>query len=255
MARVLQLRHLPGTSPLHRVRSDIKILSLMSCTTVVALNPGWGPLAAGWSLAVVLFLIARLPRRILAPPPRPLLLVLGFSFLFSLLSGGDPVVAGIEVGGVVELAQLVALGFLLIGLAALLTWTTSLTEIGLGLGRLLRPFRLLRLPVDELTTTIVLAVRALPLVRDELATSIDARRTRPTPAQQRNGFRAAVNEAFDVGATVVVGAHRRSHEMARAMVARNSSVAPSSPAPRLGLADAVGLLVAAGWTAAVAVLL
>jgi energy-coupling factor transport system permease protein len=251
MTRTIALRHLERSSFVHGVRSDVKIVSLLACTSAIAFNPGWAPIGAGWVLATVVFLAGRLPVQVLAPPPRILLTILAFSGLFSLLSGGDPAVAGIQLGGLLELAQLVALGFLLIAFAALLAWTTSLTEIGLGLGRLLRPLRLVRFPHAELTTVIVLAVRAIPAVRAELTVTMDAHRSRPTAPDQRSGVRAGIGEIVGLGTTVVVGTHRRARDMARAMEARNSVTAPASNPPRLRLADGVVLASAALWTAAI----
>jgi energy-coupling factor transport system permease protein len=251
MTRTIQLRHLERASVLHKMRPDAKTVAMLTITTAIAFNPGWPALGVGWVLAIVLFVASRLPRLILAPPPRVLLVVLSFSLMFSLLSGGDPSVGGIQVGGLIELAQFLALGFLLVALAALLVWTTSLTDIGLGLTRLLAPLRILRFPVDDLGTTIVLAIRSLPAVRSELTVTMDARRTRPQLPTKRRGFRAATADAVDIGATVVVGAHRRATEMARSMVARNSTTAPAAKAEPLALRDVVGVIAAAGWATAV----
>lgn len=226
MNRTIQLRYLDGDSFLHRMRSDAKILALVVCSMAIALNPGWAPLGVGWAFIALVFVLARLPVGLLAPPPRLLLAILGFSFFFSLLSGGDPAIGGLEVGGVLELAQLVTFGFLLIAFAAVIAWTTTLTDVGLGLTRLLRPLRFLGVPVDDLATVIVLAVRSLPIVRAELMVTIDARRTRPRRPEAKQGAKAALADAVDVGATVVVGAHRRARDMARAMVGRASATAP-----------------------------
>lgn len=248
MSRTIQLRHLERSSPIHRARSDTKIIALLACTSAIAFNPGWAPIGAGWALWAIVFVMSRLPRGVLAPPPRFLLVVLAFSGLFSLLSGGDPVVAGIELGGLLEMAQLVALGFLLIAFAALLAWTTSLTEVGLGIGRLLRPLRLVRFPADELTTVVVLAVRSLPAVRAELTVTMDAHRSRPPAPDQKAGVKAGIGEIVWLGTTVVVGAYRRAGEMARSMQARNSVTAPVSEPPRFTMVDAMMVLIAAAWT-------
>ena len=159
--RTIQFRYLERLSAIHDLRPDAKIVCLVSLSMGIALNLGWGVIGVGWLVLVAAFLLARLPRTMLAPPPRIFLMIVGFSFMFSLFSGGDPVVAGVELGGVLEFAQLLALGLLLVGFAALLTWTTSLTDIGLGLANLLRPLRLVRAPVDELTTVIVLVRHGL----------------------------------------------------------------------------------------------
>lgn len=246
--RTIQFRHLERSSAVHDLRPDTKIVSLILLSMAVALNVGWGVIGVGWLVWATAFALSRLPLGILAPPPRLFLMIVGFSLLFSLFSGGDPVVAGVELGGVLEFAQLLALGLLLVGFAALLTWTTSLTDIGLGLANLLRPLRLVRAPVDELTTVIVLAVRSVPEIGSEVAAVTDAYRTRPDRADRRGGVRGALGDMVDFSSTVVVACHRRAGELARAMVARGSTRAPHAPLRRPRLADgaaAVSCLVGA----------
>jgi len=102
----------------------------------------------------------------------------------------------------------------------------------------------LRLPVDELTTVVALAVRSLPLVREEIDIVSDARRTRPRPPDQKDGLRAQLADAVDLGATVMVGAHRRSREMAKALVARGSLTAPDVLDRPHRAADVIAVLTA-----------
>lgn len=245
--RTVQLRHLPGQSPVHALRADTKIVAGALVAVAIAFTPSWPVLGAGWGLFALTFVVARLPVAIVAPPPKLYFVVAGFGGVFSLLSGGSPTIGGIGVGGLLEFVQLLTLGLLLVAYAALLAWTTAATDVGLGLARLVRPLGRLRLPADELATTIMLATRAVPMIRDELQIAVDARRTRPPDPAGRRGSGGAIREAVDFGASVVVGAHRRSRELARAMVARGSVTAPPAQLSRAGVRDGVALLLAAGW--------
>lgn len=248
--RTIQFRHLEQRSTIHDLRPDTKIVCLISLSMGVALNLSWPAIAAGWVVLIAAFLLSRLPRTMLAPPPRLFLLIVGFSFMFSLFSGGDPVVAGVELGGVLEFAQLLALGLLLVGFAALLTWTTSLTDIGLGLANLLRPLRLVRAPVDELTTVIVLAVRSVPEMANEVSSVTDSYRTRPDRTDRRGGIRGAFGDMVDFSSTVVVASHRRAGELGRAMVARGSTQAPHAPLPARRVVDVIAVVACLGGAVA-----
>ena len=229
--KTLQLRHLPRESVVHRLRPETKLIALPVLSSTFIFNASWGAAGVGWGLAVVIFLLARLPRSVVAPPPRLFFYAVGFGALFSVASGGDPVVAGLELGGALDYLQLIAVGSLAIVYGAILAWTTEISAIGVGLSRLLRPLRFFRLPTDEIATVIMLAIRALPLVRDELFVTVDARNTRPRSEQSKGGFGDQIADGVDFGTTVLVGAHRRSREMAKAMVARGSVTAPE-PLPQ-----------------------
>ena len=151
--------------------------------------------------------------------------------------GGDPEVGGFGLGGIIDLARLISLGLTLVAYAALLAWTTTPAGVGLGIGRLLRPLGRLGLPADELATVVALTVRALPLIRDELMIAYDARRTRPEP----HGGQRPLRDLVDMGAVVVVGAHRRAGELSQALVARGSVSAPADDPLPLGVRDGVAL--------------
>jgi energy-coupling factor transport system permease protein len=239
----LQLRHVETSSPVHRLRADTKIACLVVFAMALAFNPVWEVIGIGWAAAAVIFVLARLPTAVLAPPPPLFFYVVFFGSVFSLLSGGDPDVAGVGLGGLVDFAQFVTLSVLLVVLAALLVWTTTVSEVGLGLGSLLRPLRLVRLPSDEIATVVALAVRSLPMIRDEIGVVADARRARPPQANGGKGIRAQLVEAVDFGATVVVGAHRRSREMARALVSRGSLTSPDVLDRPHRLGDVVAMIV------------
>jgi energy-coupling factor transport system permease protein len=113
---------------------------------------------------------------------------------------------------------------------------------------LLRPLRLLRVPVDELTVAIALCVRCFPLLAEELRILLAARRLRPE--LQEPGFRAALREPIDLLVAATTVCLRRSRELADAIEARGGFGEVSDGTRRPGLRDAaVLLLVGAGITA------
>jgi energy-coupling factor transport system permease protein len=245
--RRLELRHVPGTSVIHRLRAEVKVLCLLGISMAVAFQPQWPVIGGAAAGLVVVFLLARLPSGVIAPPPPLFFMIIGFSGMFALLSGGDPEVGGFGLGGVIDLARLISLGLTLIAYAALLAWTTTPAGVGLGIGRLLRPLGRIGLPADELATVVALTVRSLPLIRDELMIAYDARRTRPEP----HGGQRPIRDLVDMGAVVVVGAHRRAGELSQALIARGSVTAPPDDPQPLALRDVVALATVAAITVTV----
>lgn len=250
----------PVSSLLHRLRAETKVVGVAGLSTTLAFYPDWVPLALGVAALAAAFVVGRIPLGVLAPPPRILLILLAISAFFSFDTGGDPVVGGVELGGLEGLARLVLLGFLVVLLASVLAWTTPLPDLGTALAGLLRPLRFVRVPVDELATVLALAVRAVPLVASELQVVLDARRTRPPPPRPTTGPRwrrarplQAFGDAADVGVAVVVNAHRRAAELADAMTARAADSAPPPPPGRLRGADWAALCCSAALIAAIIV--
>lgn len=223
MRRPLVFEVVPVASVVHRVRAEVKIVGLVALSLAVALAPGWAALAVGALSVLAIAIAARLPRSVVPSPPRWLAAPLLSAGTFSLLAGGDPTVGGVGVGGLVDLGRIFAVGLLLAAWALLVAWTTPLTDVAAGFVRLLRPLRRFG-PVADLATVLAITIRCVPLLGGELRTVLDARRTRPpTPASAR---RRVFADLTDVGAVVVVGAHRRAGELALAMAARGSTTAP-----------------------------
>ncbi len=105
--------------------------------------------------------------------------------------------------------------------AAIVGWTTPLGAVAPALSRLARPFRALRMPVDEWIVAVALALRCLPLLIDEMRTLAAARRLRHKPSSDHpHQARRGVVEVHDLVATAIVVSLRRAHDLADAMNAR-----------------------------------
>src|SRR6185312_13948464 len=98
-----------------------------------------------------------------------------------------------------------------------------------------RPLRLLRIPVDDWSVALALALRAFPMLIDEYRVLYAARRLRPKekPASRRARRRRFAVEVVDLLAAAVTVALRRADEMGDAITARGGagqiSAAPSRP--------------------------
>ena len=252
--RRLQLRPTPGPSPIHNLRAHTKIVSVGLIATSFIFRPEWPVIGLGWALFVAIFLLARLPKGVLAPPPVIFFYALLFGGIFTLSSGGEPVVGGIELGGLIEFLQLMLVGLLVLAFTALLAWTTPLSDVGVGLHRLFSPLERVGLPGRELATVATLAARSLPLVRDELYVVADARSVRHRPKGERLTVADALRDGVDFGATVMIAAHRRSRELAKAMVVRGSVEAPQTRDYSWRRIDRLAAGLALAWFVAIVVI-
>ncbi|HVT69437.1 MAG TPA: ATP-binding cassette domain-containing protein, partial [Trebonia sp.] len=209
--RGLVFRAVPGTSALHRIGPATKIVVLAAATTASLWTPGWPTVAM---LAVIVLAgaaAARLPWTVIPRIP--------WLFTAVIVLGG---VAAAEGSGVVLYVQSLLFTILFFALSLLLVWTTRVEQLPAAFTRLAVPLRWLGLPVSEWAHTMTLAVRTLPLLRDEFRVLIAGRRLR---APLRGAGRRALviargRELLDLLVAVIASAGRRASDLGRTATQR-----------------------------------
>lgn len=253
ISRFNLFRYVDGSTLVHHADARPKVLGLTILVFVFSFSPGWWGVGIVWALGVALFALARLPLTVLPRPPRLLYYAMGIAMFFGVVSGGDPIVGfgGLSIGLGGAILQLrffmVTLGLLF--LALLIGWTTPAADLPRAAAWILRPLRLVRLPIDELVAALTLAVRALPLVADEFTTVTTLWRTRPRrPGLE--GINGKMVEGVDVFATITTASVRRATELGEALEYRGPMIVTHRQ-PRWRLADALIFALLAGASAAV----
>lgn len=246
---VVLLRPVPGTSAIHGLWAGTKLLVVAGIGVMLTLYPGWVPIGAAALLVVLAVGLARIPRGVLPTIPGWLWILLVLGALTATFAGGDPVASigsfEVALGGLLYYLRVTALAFVLLGLGAMVSWTTNVADVAPAVATLGRPLRMLRIPVDDWAVTLALALRAFPMLIDEFGTLYAARRLRPKPrpAGRRARGRQVLAELVDLLAAAVTVALRRADEMGDAITARGGagqiSAAPSRPARRDWVAMAV----------------
>jgi energy-coupling factor transport system permease protein len=140
----------------------------------------------------------------------------------------------------------------LLGLGAMVSWTTNVAEVAPAIATLGRPLRWLRIPVDEWAAVLALALRAFPMLIDEFRVLYAARRLRPRPVlpnrrARRRWWRA---ELIDMVTAAIAVALRRADEMGDAIAARGGTGQISSMPSRPRWTDALALMTVAAVSAA-----
>ena len=216
------LRYIPGDSAVHRIWAGTKIVIVGVVSLVVSLRPTWRAIALVGALVILAIAVARIPRRAVPRIPSWVWMVLALGAAIDIMWGPAPhrhvLGATISTTAADQWARLLLVGVELLALAAVIAWTTRLGDLAPALGRLLRPFRALRLPVDELVVAVALCVRCFPLLAEELRVLLAARRLRPELRDP--GFRAALREPVDLLVAATTVCLRRSRELADAIEAR-----------------------------------
>jgi energy-coupling factor transport system permease protein len=219
------LRLVPGDTPVHRLWAGTKLLVAAELMLAATFAPTWLTLAVISGLVVVALLVGRIPLGAFPRLPFFFWYLVGLGLVLSSWASTEPVVhlgpIPVSLGALSVAARLLALAIVLVVSSAIVGWTTPLGAFAPALSRLARPFRALRLPVDEWIVAVALALRCLPLLFDEMRTLAAARRLRHrTPDDGSREVRRAVAEGHDLVATAIIVSLRRAHDLADAMNAR-----------------------------------
>ena len=236
---VVLLRPVPGESVMHDMWAGTKLLVVALIGVLLTFYPGWVPIGAVALLVLVAARLAGIPRGVLPSIPVWLWFLIFLGGLTATFAGGDPVIdlGSVEVGlgGLLNVLRITALSIVLLGLGAMVSWTTNVAEIAPAVATLGRPLRALRVPVNDWAVALALALRAFPMLIDEFRVLYAARRLRPkeVAVRRRGRWRRWWLEAIDLLAAAITVALRRADEMGDAITARGGagqiSAAPSRP--------------------------
>ncbi|KHO19112.1 energy-coupling factor transporter transmembrane component T family protein [Mycolicibacterium setense] len=250
---VVLLRPVPGDTVIHRLWAGTKLLAVAGIGVLLTFYPGWVPIAAVAVLVLVTARLAHIPRGVLPSIPFFIWILLMIGGALAALAGGSPFIdigsVQVGLGGLLNFLRITALSIVLLGLGALVSWTTNVADVAPAVATLGRPLRLVRIPVHDWAVTIALALRAFPMLIDEFRTLYAAHRLRPVePAETfRARRRQRVANLVDLLAAAVTVALRRGDEMGDAITARGGagqiSAAPSGPRRRDWIAFGVLVLV------------
>jgi energy-coupling factor transport system permease protein len=246
---VVLLIPVPGRSTIHDLWAGTKLLVVFGVSVLLTFYPGWVTIGLVAALVLTAARIARIPRGALPSVPRWLWVVLAFGFLTAAAAGGSPEISidGLHMGlgGALNFLRITALSIVLLGLGAMVSWTTNVAEIGPALATLGRPLRALRIPVDEWAVALALALRAFPMLIDEFQVLYAARRLRPKriPKSRRERRRRYALEVIDLLAAAITVTLRRADEMGDAITARGGTGQLSANPVRPKLTDWVTLAI------------
>ncbi|MGB0971301.1 MAG: CbiQ family ECF transporter T component [Mycobacterium sp.] len=247
--QVVLLRPVPGQTVIHDLWAGSKLLIVAGIGALLTFYPGWVPIGTVALLILAAARLARIPRGVLPTVPRWLWLLLALGALTATFAGGSPVIgiglADIGLGGLLHFLRITALSIVLIGLGAMVSWTTNVAEVAPAVATLGRPLRRLRVPVDDWAVTLALALRAFPMLIEEFRVLYAARQLRPRELNvtRRARRRRWAAELIDLLVAAITVALRRADEMGDAITARGGagqiSAAPTRPKRRDWVAFAV----------------
>ena len=253
---VVLLRPVPGRSPIHELWAGTKLLVVLGISVLLTLYPGWVTIGLVAALLLTGAWLAHIPRGVLPSPPRWLWILLAIVAITATFAGGSPQVqvgtVSLGLGGLLEFLRFTALSIVLLGMGALVSWTTNVAEIAPAVATLGRRLRPLRIPVDDWSVAVALALRTFPMLIDEFRVLNAARRLRPKeiPPTRRARLRQQAADLIDLIVAIITVTLRRADEMGDAITARGGSGQISAAPSRPKRADWVALSIASAVCAA-----
>ncbi len=215
----------PGNSVLHRMDPRVKILLTVAYVAAVFIPRNWVGLGAAAAFLVPAVACSRLPLRLIWKSVKPILIVILLTAALNMLYVQSGTVLWewrflcITVGGLVHAAFFALRIVCLIIGSSLLTYTTGPTTLTDALERLMKPLKILRVPVHELAMMMSIALRFIPTLIEETDKIMAAQKARGADMESGNVF-ARIKALVPVLIPLFVSSFRRAYELATAMECR-----------------------------------
>lgn len=218
-------QYISGDSAIHKLDSRIKIISFfLILTNVIAASALWGYLFA---IAVTGLIVAaaRLPLKTILYSIHRLWLFFFIIFLMNALffNSTTPIwfwgIFCVSSEGIRQGAGIVLNVFLVMILGNILTRTTSPMEITSGLNSLLKPLKLLRIPVEEAAMILGAALQFIPTLLEEADMIKKAQTARGARFESKNPVEKAAS-FLPLIIPIFLSSFRRADELSLAMEAR-----------------------------------
>jgi energy-coupling factor transport system permease protein len=247
---VVLLRPVPGDSVIHRLWAGTKLIVVAGIGVMLTFYPGWVPIGLVAALCLATAWLAHIPRATVPSIPRWLWIAIFIGGATAAFAGGSPVIdlgsVHVGLGGLITFLRITAVSIVLLGLGALVSWTTNVAEIAPAVATLGHPLRRFRIPVDDWAVALALSLRAFPMLIDEFRVLYAARRLRPKEVRttRRGRRRRLALEVVDILAVGITVALRRADEMGDAITARGGAGQISAVPSRPKRADWIALSIA-----------
>ncbi len=259
--RLLIGRYVERDSWIHRLDPRSKTIGMALFLIAVFLVDSYVTAAALLVFALAVMYSSRISLVLYARAVKPLLFLVLFIFLFHLLfeTGGVQLIdvgpfalyaGGLERGIVSASRMLIFIMY-----ALLLTFTTQPDRIAQGLQHLLRPLRIIGLPVDRFVLMLQIALRFVPTIFEEAERLWKAQQSRGMDLRGRP-LREKTRLIIALLVPITVGTFRRAISLADSMEARGYRIGEPRSAYRQltwGRYDTVFLLIYAVPLAIVAI--
>ncbi|NTU81418.1 MAG: energy-coupling factor transporter transmembrane protein EcfT [Chloroflexales bacterium] len=213
-------------SPIHRLDPRVKIVAVGLFMFALLVTRNFYGLGLAFAAAALIQIVARIPLGYTLRGMRLLVNTLLFVFIFQVLFFPSPSnpwwqwwILSLSWDGIYQGLLILARVLLLYYFTSTLMFTSALMDLADGVEIMLDPLKALRVPVNELVMTFVIALKFVPLLVAELERLVKARAARGERFDQGS----MIERGRKVGAVLIplfVNALQRAEVLTTAMNAR-----------------------------------
>ena len=218
-------QYFPGKSPVHLLDPRTKLIALVLYIVALFVASGWISYALCLVFLGVTIAISTIPLKSILRGMKPLVIILVFTGLLNLFfTDGEKVLVQfwgitITMEGVIRAVFMVSRILMLISATFLLTYTTSPISLTDGLEALLRPLKVIKVPVHELSMMMCIALRFIPTLIEETDKIMAAQKARGADFET-GSLMKRVKALVPILVPLFISAFRRADELATAMECR-----------------------------------
>ena len=253
-------QYYPVSSPIHRLDARMKVILAVLYIVATFLCKNVMAFSALALSALLLILFSRVPMRRMLRAIRPILFIMCFTAVLNIFFVKGEVLLWswwkiqIYMEGLYSAAfMLVRIVVLILGTSLFLTYTTTPISLTDALESLLKPLKLIRLPVHEFAMMMTIALRFIPLLSEETTKIMNAQKARGVDFSH-GGLVKRAKALIPILIPLFVSAFRRAEELATAMECRcyrGGAGRTKMTVPHLHLRDFVALFVMLGFGAGI----
>lgn len=215
----------PGNSVLHRIDPRMKLLLVTVYIVAIFMTTGFAGYGVLTAFLILCAALSQLKLKVLLKSVKPVLFIVIFTFILNIFFvRGDNVIFSWWIFTLTGDSLLYAvfmslrLVFLIVG-TSLLTLTTSPIALTDALERVLKPLKVIRFPVHEMSMMMTIALRFIPTLLEETDKIMKAQSARGADFDTGNLFQRA-KAMVPLLVPLFISAFRRADELAIAMEAR-----------------------------------
>lgn len=217
-------QYFPGNSLIHRLDPRAKIISFIAFVVIIFCTFNYVSLALTAAFTLMFLIMSRIPAKFYFKSLKVIIFIVLITSLFNLFYGsGDAIwewwIIKITWSGIHRAVFVTARIICLILASSCLTFTTSPTELTDAIERLMKPLKVIRFPVHEISMMMSLALRFVPTLLEETDKLMQAQKARGADMESGNVFKR-VRALVPILVPLFVSAFRRAYDIATAMECR-----------------------------------